>query len=73
MKRRVLVFHQSAELYGSDRSLLDLLIGLDRDRYEFIICLPEHGELEVELCKHGFEVQVIPIIKVSRRLFSISS
>jgi glycosyltransferase involved in cell wall biosynthesis len=64
------VIHQSAELYGSDRSLLELLAGIDRSRFSLIVCLPEHGPLEDALRAKGLEVHVVPLVKVSRRLFS---
>jgi glycosyltransferase involved in cell wall biosynthesis len=67
---RILVVHQSAELYGSDRSLLELLAGIDRSRFSLIVCLPEHGPLEDALRAKGLEVHVVPLVKVSRRLFS---
>ncbi len=67
---RILVIHQSAELYGSDRSLLELFAGLDRNRFSLVVCLPEHGPLEDALRAQGLEVHVMPLIKVSRSLFS---
>jgi glycosyltransferase involved in cell wall biosynthesis len=67
----VLVVHQSAELYGSDRSLLEVLSGIDRARFECIVCLPEHGPLEYELRRSEFEVHVLPLVKVGRAMFSV--
>lgn len=63
----ILVVHQSAELYGSDRSLLDLLGGLDRSRFVPIVCVPEHGPLIDKLQAFGIEVHVAPLLKVRRR------
>lgn len=64
---RMLVIHQSAELYGSDRSLLDLLAGIDRDDFACIVCLPEEGALAVALRDLGMEVHVLPLLKISRQ------
>ncbi|MBV8465235.1 MAG: glycosyltransferase family 4 protein [Burkholderiales bacterium] len=66
----VLVVHQSAELYGSDRSLLDALTGLDRARYELVVCLPEEGPLKEVLIAAQFEVHVVPLAKIERRMIS---
>jgi glycosyltransferase involved in cell wall biosynthesis len=68
--QRVLVVHQSAELYGSDRSLLDLMVGTDRNDTEFVVCLPEDGPLRVELENAGIEVHIAGVIKISRKQFS---
>lgn len=69
-RHRLLVVHQSAELYGSDRSLLEFLIGLDQNVVEAIVCLPEDGPLAVELRSEGFEVHVLALVKICRGLFS---
>jgi len=65
-RSRVLVVHQAAELYGSDRSLLDLLAGLDRSRLEPIVCVPQSGPLVDRLRALAIEVQVAPLLKVRR-------
>ena len=69
-KFSLLVVHQSAELYGSDRSLIEFLTGLDRREYSVIVCLPEHGPLEGALRDTGFEVHVLPLFKVARNRLS---
>ncbi|MCZ4313845.1 glycosyltransferase family 4 protein [Comamonadaceae bacterium G21597-S1] len=71
MTQRVLVVHQSAELYGSDRSLLDLMVGTDRHDTEFVVCLPNDGPLRAELENGGVEVHITGVIKISRKQFSI--
>ena len=43
--RRVLYVHNSADLYGASRSLLRLLQGSDRTRFEPVVIIPEDGPL----------------------------
>lgn len=69
-RRGLLIIHQSAELYGSDRSLLDALAGLDPASFDCLICLPEHGPLESAIQALGMEVRVLEVLKISRGLFS---
>lgn len=69
-KFSLLVVHQSADLYGSDRSLLDFLKGLDCRECAVIVCLPEHGPLEGALRDAGFEVHILPLLKVARSRLS---
>jgi glycosyltransferase involved in cell wall biosynthesis len=63
----ILIIHQSAELYGSDRSLIDLLAGIDRGRFLPIVCVPEHGPLIGHLISLDVEVHVTPLLKADRR------
>jgi glycosyltransferase involved in cell wall biosynthesis len=70
VKKRVLVIHQSAELYGSDRSLLDLMAGADLRATEFVVCLPEDGPLRAELEKANIETHITGVIKISRKQFT---
>jgi glycosyltransferase involved in cell wall biosynthesis len=67
---RMLVIHQSAELYGPDRSLLELLGGIDSRDFECIICLPAEGPLAVVLRLLGLEVHVLPLLIINRETFS---
>jgi len=59
-------FHQSADLYGSDRTLVTLIDGLDRTRFRPIVFLPCYGPLIEALTNLGIETHVIPMVKVSR-------
>ena len=70
--RRILVVHQSAELYGSDRSLLELLADSDRRRVDWVVCLPGEGALAQALRVQGIEVHILALLKISRRLLSLS-
>lgn len=68
---RVLLVHQSAELYGSDKVILQLVSRLDKRVFQPIILLPESGPLEKELEKVGVEYHVVPTVKVSRSTFTL--
>jgi glycosyltransferase involved in cell wall biosynthesis len=68
---RILVAHQSADLYGSDRSLLELVEGLATPAgpFEFVVCLPEEGPLLRLLAARGIETHVVSLMKISRAVF----
>ncbi|KAF3998164.1 glycosyltransferase family 4 protein [Glaciimonas immobilis] len=68
-KLRVLVVHSSAELYGSDRSLLDFVRNRNPDM-EFTVALPEHGILVRELENAGAMVIVGEVCKIERAMLS---
>lgn len=64
--RTILVIHQSADLYGSDKSLFSLLGALANSEYQLIVCLPVYGPLVEDLKKVNIEVQILPLLKVGR-------
>ena len=68
--RHLLVVHQGAEMYGSDRSLLEVLSGLDRTAWRCTVCVPESGPLVSEFTRLGFVVHVLPLVKIERKLFT---
>jgi glycosyltransferase involved in cell wall biosynthesis len=70
LSRTVLFLHSSAGLYGADRQLLTLAAGLDRDRYEPVVVLPERGELAPLLEEAGVEVRLQPLAVLRRSLVS---
>jgi glycosyltransferase involved in cell wall biosynthesis len=70
LRRTVLFLHSSAGLYGADRQLLTLAGGLDRDRYEPLVVLPERGELAALLEQTGVEVLLQPLAVLRRSLAS---
>lgn len=67
--KTVLFVHQSAELYGSDKTLLILLKELDKSKILPIVVLPEVGPLTKELEKEQIEVIVAPVLKLHRNIF----
>jgi glycosyltransferase involved in cell wall biosynthesis len=66
---RLLVVHSSADLYGSDRSLLDF-VRLGGGDMDIVVVLPETGPLVALLEQAGARVVVGEVCKVQRRMFS---
>jgi len=66
--KNILFVHQSADLYGSDKTLLFLVDSI-KDTVNPIVVVPEEGPLTDELKKIDVEVLIIPVLKVSRELF----
>lgn len=69
--KKILCLHSSADLYGSDRSLLRLIGGGCRD-FEFIVILPYQGPLCDRLKSLGATVAVWPLPVLRRQYFNIS-
>jgi glycosyltransferase involved in cell wall biosynthesis len=67
----ILFIHQSADLYGSDRMLLNILDGLDPGRCERIVILPEDGPLAAALASRGIETHVADVAKIRRSMFTL--
>lgn len=68
----ILIIHQSAEMYGSDRVLFNLAIGVAKsNQFVPIVVVPEMGLLVVKLRTHGIEVHIANIGKISRATFGI--
>ena len=65
----VLFAHQSAELYGSDRVLLNVVCALDRTRFHPIVLLPADGPLATALQEAGIETHVVELVKIARSSF----
>ena len=68
--KNILFIHQSAELYGSDKTLLLLLKHLDKTKFYPVVILPNDGPLKIELEKIKIEVHVAPVLKLYRKMFS---
>lgn len=68
--KHVLFVHQSAELYGSDRMLLELLKGLDRASFTPVVVLPGEGPLKEVLLQEDIEVVITPVLKLYRKMFT---
>lgn len=66
---RVLVVHSSADLYGSDRSLLDF-VRLNSARFDISVVLSENGPLVEHLRRAGARVEIGDVCKVQRSMFS---
>jgi len=64
-EKNVLIINQSAELYGADKALLELLQNYPED-YNPIVVLHEEGPLKDLLEKMGIKVIKSSVIKVKR-------
>ncbi len=65
-RRTLLFFHASAELYGSDRTLLQLAEGLDRGAWRVVVALPREGPLSRALRTAGATVEIGPLCTFGR-------
>lgn len=65
----ILYIHQSSELYGSDKTLLCLVRGIDKSQYTPIVVLPGEGPLKDVLLNENIKVIVAPVIKLHRKMF----
>lgn len=68
--KSILFIHQSAELYGSDKTLLLLLKHIDKTKFDSVVILPFDGPLKTELEKENIKVVIAPVLKLYRKMFS---
>jgi glycosyltransferase involved in cell wall biosynthesis len=68
--KTILFVHQSAELYGSDKTLQVLIKSLDKTSYKAVVILPSDGPLKQALEAEGADVFVAPVLKLHRSMFS---
>lgn len=69
--KRILYLHAGAEMYGADKVLLDLINGLDKNKFEPHVILPNDGVLVDELKKIGVRVEVIDYPILRRKFFNV--
>lgn len=67
MARPILLVHSSSGHYGADRQLHLIATGLDRDRYDPLVVLPEEGPLCDDLRTAGVEVHVRRLAVIRRQ------
>lgn len=70
MKKSILLAHQSAEMYGSDKVLLSLVLGLNSLGFHPIVLLPAEGPLLTALGGSGIETHIVPVAKLDRKTLS---
>lgn len=68
--KKILYLHASADLYGSDYVLLNLIRGLDKSKFQTLVLLPYRGKLCDEFDKNNIEYLVCDIPVVRRSMFS---
>lgn len=69
--KKIIFINQSSELYGSDKTLLDLVIRLKTNyAIEPIVIIQESGLLTNELDKYNIKYHFLPVIKLHKKMFS---
>lgn len=68
--KSILFIHQSAELYGSDKTILMFISNLDKNKYLPVVILPFDGPLRVEFEKNNIKVIISPVLKLYRKMFT---
>lgn len=70
--KNILFVNSSSELYGADRSLINLVKNLDKEKFKSVVVLPEDGPL-VKLLKEvdGVEVIIQNIAVLRRKNLSV--
>ena len=66
----ILFIHQSADLYGSDKTLLQSLTYIDKTKFNPVVVIPIDGPLKEELEKINIEVYINPVLKLYRNVVS---
>ena len=70
-KKEILFIHSSSELYGSDRSLLNIVKNIDKTKFGVHVILPCQGPLVTEMEKvSGITVSIYEIAVLRRKNFS---
>jgi glycosyltransferase involved in cell wall biosynthesis len=70
--RTILFVHQSAEMYGSDKVLFELVNGLKkRGTFKSIVLVPVNGPLVEKLRAIDIETHIVPLVKVGRASASV--
>lgn len=70
--KKVLFLHSSAELFGSDTVLLNLILGLNKENFYPIVILPFLGPLCEQLDRNRIEYHIIDLPVLRRSLLKIS-
>lgn len=66
--RSVLVVHPGAELFGSDRMVLESVAGLQEAGFSVVAALPSRGPLVRELREAGARVEIVPMLVLRKQL-----
>lgn len=67
----ILYLHAGSEMYGADKVLLELVSGLDKQKFHPIIILPSEGVLAVALRKRDIEVHIVSYPILRRKYFNL--
>ncbi|MBP2409929.1 glycosyltransferase family 4 protein [Brachybacterium fresconis] len=66
--KTILVVHPGAELFGSDRMLLESVIGFREAGCAVVVALPSDGPLVPELQRAGARVTIVPMLVLRKAL-----
>lgn len=70
--KNVLFVHSSSELYGSDRSLLNIVKNIDKSQYRVYVILPHPGPLAEEMkAIEGVKVDIFEVAVLRRKNLSL--
>ncbi len=69
--KTIMYLHAGAEMYGSDKVLLQLVTGLDKKQFKPIVVLPEHGPLEKALATNNIQTEVVAYPILRRKYFNL--
>lgn len=71
--KNILFVHSSSELYGSDRSLLNIVKNIDKEKYNVFVILPCFGPLVNEMKRiEGVKVEIFKVAVLRRKNLSIN-
>ena len=68
--KTILYLHAGAEMYGADKILLELVSGLDKNKFKPIVILPTDGILREKLEEANISVHVISYPILRRKYFN---
>ena len=66
----ILYLHAGAEMYGADKILLEIVTGIDKNKFKPIVILPSEGILADKLRKNGIETHIIDYPILRRKYFN---
>lgn len=70
--KNVLFVHSSSELYGSDRSLLNIVKNIDKDKFNVFVILPCQGPLVEEMRKlENVKIEIYKVAVLRRKNLSL--
>lgn len=67
----ILYLHAGSELYGADIVMLELLKGLNKNKFKPYVLLPTNGPLVEKLIENNIEVEVINYPILRRKYFNV--
>lgn len=69
--KNILYLHAGAEMYGADKILLELVSGLDKNKFHPIVILPNDGILREKLEDNEIETHIIEYPILRRKFFNV--